>query len=86
LINSSNDVNALINTNRPIILGAYIRSDNTYGYNYSGKIDEVQIYDAAILGAQIQQNYLAGINNLYIKELISEIEYNQRMKELASNK
>jgi len=46
---------------------------------FNGSIDEVQLYNAVISGTQIKQNYLAGLNNLYIKGLISEIEYNNRL-------
>jgi len=49
---------------------------------FNGLIDEVQIYDAAIPGAQIKQNYLIGLNNLYAKGLISDIEYNNRLGKL----
>jgi len=52
-------------------------------YWTKGKMDEVQIYDAAISEAQIKQNYLAGLNNLYAKELISETEYNNKVKTLS---
>jgi prepilin-type N-terminal cleavage/methylation domain-containing protein len=49
------------------------------GWNkfFNGKIDEIQIYNTAISETAIKQNYLSGLNNLYAKGLISEIEYNQ---------
>jgi prepilin-type N-terminal cleavage/methylation domain-containing protein len=55
----------------------------TQGYYYDGVIDEVQIYNAAISESEIKQNYLSGLNNLYAKGLISDIEYNERINEIA---
>jgi hypothetical protein len=49
--------------------------------NFNGLIDEVQIYNTAISESQVKQNYLLGLNNLYAKGLIGEIEYNERLSE-----
>jgi len=49
--------------------------------SFKGLIDEVRIYDVAISGELINKNYLAGLNNLYAKGLISEREYNNRLAE-----
>jgi len=64
---------------KPTTTFTNIGSYNSTSYKYKGSIDEVQIYDAAISGAQIKQNYLAGLNNLYAKGLISETEYNNNL-------
>jgi len=49
---------------------------------YNGLMDDVRIYDAAPSESQFKQNYLAGLNNLYAKRLISKIEYNNRLGKL----
>jgi prepilin-type N-terminal cleavage/methylation domain-containing protein len=49
---------------------------------FDGLIDEVQIYNAAISETAIKQNYLLGLNNLYAKGLITELEYNEKLSEL----
>jgi len=48
---------------------------------FNGSIDDVRIYNATISGTQIKQNYLAGLNNLYAKGMISTIEYNERISQ-----
>jgi len=63
-----------------VILGA-LRNPAIEQY-FNGSIDEVQIYNAAISGAQIKQTYLSGLNSLYSKGLISDIEYNERFLSL----
>jgi hypothetical protein len=53
-----------------------------YLYPIRGKLDEIQIYNAAISETAIKQNYLSGLNNLYAKGLITELEYNEKLSEL----
>jgi len=55
-------------------------ANDTY---FKGKIDNTKIYNTALPESQIKQNYLAGLNNLYAKGLISEIEYREKIKELS---
>jgi len=52
-------------------------------YLFNGKIDEFKIYDDIISESQINQKYLAGLNNLYAKGMISTIEYNEKINNLA---
>ncbi|MDD4358337.1 MAG: LamG domain-containing protein [Candidatus Pacebacteria bacterium] len=49
----------------------------------NGLIDDVRIYNAAISSSQIKQNYIAGLNSLLGKGLISQEEYNQRIENLS---
>jgi prepilin-type N-terminal cleavage/methylation domain-containing protein len=51
-------------------------------YWFAGKVDEVQIYDSALSESEIKQNYISGLNNLYAKGLITELEYNEKLGEL----
>jgi hypothetical protein len=69
--NTSGTYSAMHNINSPLIIG----NDSTYGY-----IDELQIYNSTLPESQIKQNYLLGLNNLYAKGLINEIEYNNLSK------
>jgi prepilin-type N-terminal cleavage/methylation domain-containing protein len=47
-----------------------------------GTLDEIMIYNQNIPASQIKQNYLSGLNNLYAKGLITELEYNEKLSEL----
>jgi len=60
-----------------LLIGKY----HNAGYEFNGSIDEVQIYNTAIPASQIKQNYLAGLNNLYAKGMISETEYNEKLSQ-----
>lgn len=64
---------------------------SSFVYNFNGFIDEVAIYSDAITLSEIESNYLAGIDNLLIKEMITEEEYFERLaifkdNQLANNK
>jgi len=52
-------------------------------YRFSGLIDDVRIYKAALSSSQIKQQYVAGLDSLLSKNLISQEEYNQNIKNLA---
>jgi len=48
-----------------------IGDDNcTAGREFIGKVKQVRLYNEALSGAQVKQNYLSGLNNLYAKRLI----------------
>lgn len=53
--------------------------------NFSGKIDDVRIYNQAVPTSEIQHNYFVGINKLYKNNRISLNEFNQRIVELRVN-
>jgi len=61
-------------------IGLY--SYTTLAY-FSGLIDDVRIYDAALSSSQIKQNYIAGLNSLLANGNISKQEYNKRINVLA---
>ena len=54
-------------------------------FPFSGSIDEVRIFDAAMPTSQIQQDYFAGINKLFAKNQITQTDYQQRLAELSNN-
>ena len=60
-----------------------IGSNLTPTPNWNGLIDEVCIYNSAADLAQIQSNYLAGLQKLLSKGAISQEEYNQRVKKIV---
>jgi len=59
----------------------YIGSDSVRFF--SGLIDEVHIYNSVVTIAQIQSQYLAGLDKLLSNGATSKSEYNQRIKELS---
>ncbi|MDD2909966.1 MAG: prepilin-type N-terminal cleavage/methylation domain-containing protein [Candidatus Pacebacteria bacterium] len=58
-------------------------SYSTQSQLFSGQIDDVRIYDAALSSSQIKQNYIASLDSLLSKELISKEEYNARIEALS---
>jgi prepilin-type N-terminal cleavage/methylation domain-containing protein len=61
---------------------ALILGNGHEGEFSDGLMDEAQIYNAAVSETAIKQNYLSGLNNLYAKGLITELEYNSKLSEL----
>jgi prepilin-type N-terminal cleavage/methylation domain-containing protein len=51
---------------------------------FSGLIDEVRIYSAALTASAIRENYLAGLDNLLASNQISKKDYQQRLADLNS--
>ncbi|MFA5012996.1 MAG: LamG-like jellyroll fold domain-containing protein [Candidatus Paceibacterota bacterium] len=51
----------------------------------SGMIDEVRVFSAAMSTSQVQQNYFAGLNKLFSKNQINQLDYQQRLAELSKN-
>jgi len=47
--------------------------------NFSGYMDEIKVYNSALPFSQIKQNYIAGLESLLAKGLISEDEFKQRV-------
>jgi len=46
---------------------------------FNGFIDDVRIYEASLSSAQIKKQYVAGLNSLYSKGIISKSEFNDRI-------
>jgi len=44
----------------------------------------VRVYNSVLSSAQTEQNYIAGLDSLLYKNLISKEEYNQRIGKLAN--
>jgi hypothetical protein len=55
-------------------------------WDYIGYIDEVKLYNATLSSLEIKQNYIAGLDSLLGKTLISKEEYNERINTLAYDK
>ncbi len=51
---------------------------------FNGAIDDVRVYNSVLSSAQTEQNYIAGLDSLLYKNLISKEEYNQRIVKLAN--
>ncbi|MFA5086765.1 MAG: LamG-like jellyroll fold domain-containing protein [Candidatus Paceibacterota bacterium] len=61
-------------------LGVLPRAANSY--LWTGSMDEVRIYGAALAVSQIQEQYYAGLGKLLAKGEITQQEYNQRIAAL----
>ena len=68
----------LINSNNNFYL-----SGSGSSYFFSGILDDVRIYNAALSTSQIKQEYIAGLNSLLANNNISKEEYDQRLNNLA---
>jgi len=77
-----NDEIPLLKTNLGNMKIGYSGGNSSPSTYFNGTIDEFRLYDSYILDSQIQQNYLAGLNNLLATGNISEIEYNKRIDNL----
>ena len=84
LFNSNDNVQNLLSVvpnTKSIRIGNWSSVNDTY---FKGKIDDTRIYNDSVSSAQIKQNYIAGLDSLLSKNLISKEEYNQRIKGLSS--
>ena len=52
---------------------------------FNGYLDEVKIYKEALGEAKIKEQYLAGLDSMLAKNLISKEEYNEKVELLAKN-
>lgn len=52
---------------------------------WPGKIDEVRIYNSAVVLSEIKNRYLAGLEKLLSKKEITQEDYNQRIGELEKS-
>lgn len=74
-------VDSLQSSAENIYLG---RAHQTVSF-FSGLVDDVRIYNAAIPTSQIKEQYYTGLNNLLINGNISEEEYLERINQTALN-
>jgi hypothetical protein len=58
---------------------------NANNFPFSGSIDDVRIFNAAMPTSQVQQMYFAGLNELFTKNQITQSDYQQRLAELSNN-
>ena len=56
------------------------------GKFWDGLIDNIMVFNETFSGAQIKQNYIAGLDSLLSKGTISKKDYNQRINALAYEK
>ena len=70
-------------SDKPLQIGGGEAWASNWRY-FKGIVDDVRLYDAALSSSQIKQNYIAGLDSLLSKNLISKEEYNQRIKGLSS--
>jgi len=72
-------ITSIYNSTADVTIGCNLDSDSPHDF-FTGSIDEAQIYNAVVSGAQIKENYLSGLDSLYSKGLISFDEYNNRLE------
>ncbi|HOI60147.1 MAG TPA: prepilin-type N-terminal cleavage/methylation domain-containing protein [Candidatus Pacearchaeota archaeon] len=53
---------------------------------FDGLIDDVKIYNSALLSLQIKKDYIAGLESLLSKGTLSEAEFKENIKKMSSNK
>jgi len=85
LSNSSDTVQNLLSivpNTKNIRIGNWSSTNDTY---FKGKIDDTRIYNGSISSARIKQNYIAGLNSLFAKGLISEEEHSFKINSLSKN-
>jgi prepilin-type N-terminal cleavage/methylation domain-containing protein len=70
------------NTNIKVTLGHILGYSTLW---FSGSIDDVRIYNAAIPTSQIQQNYYSGLNRLLTSQGILNAEYAERIAQFKNN-
>jgi len=73
-----------MNHDNPFRIGSYTAYDNvTVSVPFSGYLDDIKIFNAALSSSQIKQNYIAELDSLLSKNLISKEDYNQKIKNLS---
>lgn len=60
----------------------YVGSRLAAGEFFNGRIDEIRVYNEAMLSSQIQENYYAGLNRLLSHNQVDFEEYQGRLAQL----
>lgn len=68
----------LSDTSRNLYIGSYSGSPA-----FQGNMDTIRIYGAALTASAIQQHYIAGLDRLLVKGVITKENYKQRLAELS---
>ena len=71
-------IESIHNSTADLTIGCILNNNNLY-YSFSGLIDDARVYNSALSSAQIKQQYVAGLDSLYSKGIISESEFNDRI-------
>ena len=53
------------------------------GIYFNGLMDDIRMYGTALPSSYIKQSYVAGLDSLLLKGLISKEEYNQRFERIG---
>jgi prepilin-type N-terminal cleavage/methylation domain-containing protein len=75
------DISSIYNSSSDAGVGIKFQTNSPVAF-LTGLIDNIQVYNTVLPESQIKQNYLLGLNNLYAKGLITELEYNEKLSEL----
>ena len=73
-------ITSIYNTDVDLNISAYLSSGSPAGY-FTGRIDEVRLYSAAMPISQIKEQYYAGLNSLLFNGGMSFEEYKSRLSE-----
>ena len=65
-------------------VGVWSSNGGTTNYYFTGSIDEVRFFNAALPTSQIKEQYFIGLNKLFIMGQINNKEYQQRLAELEN--
>ncbi|MCK9446341.1 prepilin-type N-terminal cleavage/methylation domain-containing protein [bacterium] len=72
--------NSLKTIQNNLFIGSFRGISST---NFKGKLDNILFFNNEIPTSLIRQSYYLGLNQLLIKEIITEAEYSQRINKLA---
>lgn len=93
--NSSNKVDAYVNSGQAIRLFADVAQSGTFDFNYlgnessnnyfDGRIDNISVYNKTIPTSFVRERYYSGINGLFLKKEFSKEQYMLKIVELKYN-
>jgi prepilin-type N-terminal cleavage/methylation domain-containing protein len=73
--NPDSELVGAISFSQPTKIGAY----DVVNYMMNGLIDDVRIYSEALPATEIQKYYVQGLDKLLVNQVITQLEYDQRM-------
>ncbi|MDD3032376.1 MAG: prepilin-type N-terminal cleavage/methylation domain-containing protein [Candidatus Pacebacteria bacterium] len=80
---SKSAAGTILNLAWPVRVGGDFRA--TPGIPFIGYIDDARLYKGILTSSQIRQQYIAGLDSMLAKNLISKEEYNERVELLGKN-
>ena len=73
----------VLESTKGLVIGADRDGDAIYNDYSIGLMDEINLYNTVMSSFKVKQNYIAGLDSLLSKNLISEKDYKERISTLA---